>query len=174
MLSGIPILPESRRLRDRRAPPSAVAGAPWHLQYVDNTATLGFPSRVVNDAKNAARRALDEAGLLTHENQDASEHVLLLGYAIEGSAGAIELAAGRSWRLEAALRHASQMRWVSGNLLEVLLGHTVFAFMLRRGALSVFSAAYVFVQKYGSQRPPLGFSTHRASNCSAVDSPSVC
>ena len=82
----------------------------------------------------------------------------------------VELKAGRSFRLEAALKHAARLRTISSMSLEVLVGHCTFAsfFLLQRCALSVFSAVYAFIQIHYGKPAPLWSSVKKELRMTAA------
>ena len=147
IVGQVPGFSDETWLRDRHPPGGLQIGRPHHLAYVDNMGVLGYPAKDVTEMKERGQAAMMRAGLKMHEDVEAGGAAVdLLGFTIRASPALVELKQGRTWRLEAALRHAARLRRISGRALEVLVGHATFAFLLRRCCLSVFGKIYGFIQ----------------------------
>ena len=77
---------------------------------------------------------LNEHGLQTHEETDASEHAVVLGYVIDGVKLEVLPRPERITRLELGLVPLIRGLPVTGRNLEVILGHLVSVMMVSRWA----------------------------------------
>ena len=97
--------------------------------------------------KDVGKELMDRVGLVMNEHEDATGHdIELLGHVIRPDPPEIRLKPARAWKLRGAVRHLLRRRVVSGRVVEVIVGHFTYAFLLNRGLLSVFSATYKFIR----------------------------
>ena len=61
----------------------------------------------------------------------------------------------RTWKLFAALWELLLLGWATGEMMEVLVGHLVFHFMLQRCVLSALEEVYSFIASHRSTRGTL-------------------
>lgn len=118
-------------------PPPWVSPAPLHTVYPDNIVFCGLNAGETTSARRAAADALRAARLPVHEEQDGSSLVEVLGMQIDGVQKVVRLTARRRWRLRAAIRGLLERRGVLPAEVHVLVGHLVYAFLLRRPSLSL-------------------------------------
>ena len=145
--TGSSLFGEERRLRDRTPNADRVGQDPYHLQYVDNLGIFGTDLKRVNNMKDVGKALMDKVGLAMHEHEDATGHdVEILGHVVRPEPPEIRLKAARAWKLRAAAQHLLRRRVVCGRVVEVIVGHSTYAFLLNRSLLSVFAATYKFIR----------------------------
>ena len=105
--------------------------------YVDHIAVFSRDKTRVDSAINRIISELSSCGLLTHEHTPAATQCDPLGMHIDGDRKEIHMTAKGYW----IIRWASEWmprRWkVRDRTLERIIGHTTFAALLNRNALSV-------------------------------------
>jgi hypothetical protein len=96
---------------------------------------------------------LTEWGFDVHEIESPGRQSQLLGLYFDGEEGRISLAPSRVWKLRLAIVEYVRQNRFTPRGVEILVGHLTFSMLLRREALSVFSAVYRYIQRH--RRPPL-------------------
>ena len=133
---------------------SAVLGGgdePIHYMYVDNLGVIGTDAKKVQDSKDAAALHLDSYGLTTHEHTDACKQFDSLGISLNGEKLLASMSNARLWKVDALLQWALQRKTLSGDQLEIIVGHITFIFLLRRPLLSIVSHVYRFKELAGKK-----------------------
>ena len=110
-------------------------------------------------ARREAAAVLTAAGLPVHDVVEEACDLETLGLHLRQNSCTCTL--NRRWKLRQAARAVLARPFLTGEQLEVLLGHYTFAFLLRRCCLSVFRASYTHVQRYYKQRRRLWSSVQR-------------
>lgn len=119
----------------------AVAG------YVDNFAVEGTNPEVVTEVNSRIASRLRAVGLVVHEVFDAALVADFIGLCFVN--GRIGIKASKFWKTKAALDAILLRRKISGDMLEVMLGHLVWLILGRREALSILVHCYHFVRVNG-------------------------
>ena len=88
---------------------------------------VGLAAPEVNRARARATDALDSIGLVTHELTQATLVDEALGIVVDGERKCIRLTSKRMGRLRCTLRWILNRNELSGEQLEVVIGHLTFA-----------------------------------------------
>lgn len=145
-------LPQAGLLLDRR--PSPVLGksngesGTGVLIYADNGNHLGVDAEAVSRDQSRMIQALHERGLQTHELTESSTLGESLGVRLNGAAGLVTATPARDWRLYRALQALVEGRvCISGEELEVVVGHITMRALLNRNSMGILRHTYVFVRQ---------------------------
>ncbi|CAE7820938.1 unnamed protein product [Symbiodinium necroappetens] len=122
------------------------------LIYADNCNHLGTHRAVVDHDQALVREALHSYGLATHDVIESSEIVESLGVRVDGLCGKVQATPHRDWRLDRALLACQAAPALSGEELEVIIGHMTSRALLHRGLMGILRHSYVFVQTHYHQR----------------------
>ena len=128
---------------------------PRYYVYVDNVGVIGADEKVVRGTLADMVTSFEKRGLAVHEVEVASGAVEALGVVLDGRHRVTRLTLKRFWRVHGALEGLVRRRAVTGQQLEVILGHATFCGLLRRETLSVFHACYSFVRSHYEIACPL-------------------
>ena len=117
-----------------------------HTQYVDNFVSLSQEPGVAAVVTRSVESALNDRGLPTHpvEHEVGGD---TLGWHFDSEVPSVSVTPRRLWRLRLGIKELLRQGWGSGQLVERILGHLTFVFLLRRELLSCLQACYVFVRK---------------------------
>ncbi|CAJ1446249.1 unnamed protein product, partial [Effrenium voratum] len=144
---GVPLL------RDRFAAPvlGGDAGRGEHatamLIYADNNNHLGVcRDRVLADQQRVMT-ALHAHGLDTHEEVEGVTLVESLGVRINGMSGTVQPTPKRDWRLDKALAALVSRPYITGEQLQVVVGHMTVRSLLHRGLMCVLRHSYTFIEQ---------------------------
>ena len=144
VVDAIKSIPPHLRFCDGK---SAPAMRPFiHTQYVDNFVSLSQEPGVAAVVTRSVESALNDRGLPTHP----IEHDVggdTLGWHFDSEVPSVSVTPRRLWRLRLGIKELLRQGWGTGQLVERILGHLTFAFLLRRELLSCLQACYVFVRK---------------------------
>ena len=140
--SGV-IVKANELLDFQPAPLLSVPGGVGSL-YLDNEIFMGLDPETVNTSKDAGAKALRAAGLPVHEEEHAAREAVLLGWHFDGVRSRISLSSEKRWEIMQAIDFVLSLPRVSPKELMVLVGHLVFAFLVRRPLLSVLRHVYKF------------------------------
>ena len=134
------------------APPPSFAGEPSCAQilYVDNGIFMSCTRGVSETARAQAEAALNAYSLPVHEITHESHEVETLGLRFE--AGQCSSTNQRRWKLRRAVEFVLRRDRISGEELEVLVGHFTFIFLLRRPCLSIFKSVYEYMHRHYKQK----------------------
>lgn len=124
-----------------------------HAQYVDNVVVMGCREEVVNQAIYRAVAALHRHNLITHGAEAAATSVCSLGLSFED--GIVSVSPQRRWRLRLAIEEILRLNVASKSIIEKVMGHYMWAAMLRRESLCVGNALYAFGRAADSMLTPL-------------------
>lgn len=144
-------LPQVPFLKDRtRAPrlgtePGSVGTA--MLIYADNNNHLGIAADTVDREQQQMITALHSKNLATHDITNASTLAESLGVRIDGLGGKVQPTAQRDWRLDRALQFLSRRPYITGEQLQVVVGHITCRALLNRSLMSVLRYSYSFIEQ---------------------------
>ncbi|CAE7664021.1 unnamed protein product, partial [Symbiodinium necroappetens] len=179
-MSQVPLLRDSEILRDR-GPPLIVqptrgtdiandghteearvhTEAPRHYVYVDNLGVLSTSKEIVSDALSQIKGIFEARGLSLHPGEVQSDTIDALGCRLSGTRRNATLKPTRFWRLRQGLRYLLGMKYVSGRVVEVVLGHCTYCSLLNRSLMAVFCDSYKFVRSCYDSRVPLWISVRQ-------------
>ena len=152
-------LREAPLLQDRRPAPSLGRGPGQHkgcmLIYADNNNHLGIDSEEVTSSQSSMMATLHSLNLDTHDITDSAPLAESLGVRIDGLAGSIQPTPHRDWRLDRALRALSTRPMISGEQLQVVVGHITVRALLHRGLMGIFRYVYVFIESCYTRKQKL-------------------
>ena len=134
----------SRVIVDGRPSPSLSDGEPAILPYADNLNVVGTDKSRVQKTKDIIVAHLRKLGFLVHEELDATDYAVSLGFLIDGKKGIVRPNPAKLGKVILCLEWLSSRPRVSGKIVERLIGHCVHFFMLRRELLSLFRSLYDF------------------------------
>ena len=158
-------LPQSVQVRDRHAAPVMGSGfgrcESAMLIYADNANHLGISRDQVDREQREMREALHGRGLETHDVQEGSNLCESLGVRVDGLGGSVRVTAGRDHRLDRALQACSTRPAMTGEELEMIVGHITIRGLLHRGLLSVLRYCYIFIRESYHTRQALWRSVAR-------------
>lgn len=144
-------IPGVPHLRDRRAAPvlgrgkgKSVTGV---LIYADNANHFGVEERAVAEDQRRLMETLHDHNLDTHDITSPSTLAESLGVRINGLSGEVQATPHRDWRLHRALPFLSKRPVISGEQLQVILGHVTVRALINRNLMGIMRHAYVFVEK---------------------------
>ncbi|CAK0911511.1 unnamed protein product, partial [Prorocentrum cordatum] len=126
--------------------------------YIDNFAAISTSRETALQVVN------DMLGSFTSEGVRASLDldVALLGFTLDSRAARWRPAPKKFWRVHGCISHMLEPgRRITGRQLERLMGHVVALLLLRREALSLLSAVYVFIRSTYDRAQPLWPSCRR-------------
>ena len=125
----------------------ADAVAEASLIYADNHNHLKVDREKVDRAQSGMIAALHSKGLDTHDLVESTTLCESLGVRIDGLLGTVQVSAARDHRLDQALLACSSRPALSGEELQVVVGHMTMRALLNRGLLSILRHIYVFIQE---------------------------
>ena len=109
--------------------------------------TVGAASaRRANKGRQLAVGRLRSRGYRLHGEDDAALWAESLGVLLGGAAGAVQPPAARRWKPQCTFRFLGGPPVTCGVQLERALGHATFTSLVRRGLVSISSAARAFVR----------------------------
>ena len=100
-------------------------------------------------------RVLESFGLVVHETEISSGKIQTLGVELDCEQLVTRVVQARRSRLRAAIRGICRRRTVTGDMLQIIIGHCTFCGLVRRPSLAIFSAVYSFIAKFGKERAGL-------------------
>ena len=148
LLSRANVSSAVQEIVDRRPPPPLDAALPATLIYVDNELFVSTRAGIGSKARRTAEIELKKAGLPMHDIVDDAKNLEILGMEIDGVKRVVRLATARRWRLRLAVSALLRRKLVTGQQLEIIIGHFTHAMLLNRPSLSVFRAVYDFSRRY--------------------------
>ena len=117
------------------------------VTYADNRNHLGVDKEKVDRAHSGMIAALHSKGLDTHDLVESTTLSESLGVRVDGLLGTVQVSAARDHRLDQALLACSSRPALSGEELQVVVGHMTMRALLNRGLLSILRHIYVFIQE---------------------------
>ena len=152
-LPGVPLV------RDQTAAPRLGRGKDGVdralLIYADNANHLGISHPTVDANQKALMEALHEKGLATHDVASSSTLAESLGVRINGMSGQVQPTPHRDWRLDRALTRLAERLFVSGEELQVVVGHMTCRALLNRSLMCILRHSYIFIEKCYKSRQRL-------------------
>ena len=155
-------IPVSSRLFSDRSHPVVIktgkdieAQPSHHSVYVDN---LGMLSTDIGALKEALTQVTEEFyahGLDLHPGEVAQEGVDTLGCRVDGVKHRTSLKPSRVHKVRQALHGLLNRGKCSGRLLENLIGHLTYSFLMARPLLSIFDRTYKFIKRHYDMKVPL-------------------
>ena len=131
------------------------------IVYVDNIAVFGRDPKRVDQVMSRIVSELNQKGLLTHELVPASTKCELLGLHFDGVRKEISMTTKRYRRIRWSIEWVLRKKRVTGRLLERIIGHTTFAALLNRNAMSVTHTVYKFIRKHYDDPACLWYNVRR-------------
>lgn len=125
------------------------------LIYADNNNHFGLDQQKVQEEQHEMMRSLHSHGLDTHDIIESTTICESLGIRINGLSGDIQPTPHRDWRLERALWALSTRPYISGEQLQMVIGHITVRCLLNRGIMCILRHAYVFVEQSYTRRQRL-------------------
>ena len=122
------------------------------LIYADNNNHVGTDLDKVAADQDAVMGALHQRGLDTHDVTEAASLAESLGVRIDGMAGHVLPTPKRDWRLDRALSAICRGVKLSGQELQVVIGHVTVRSLLHRGLMGIIRYAYAFIEKNYTRR----------------------
>ena len=149
------VAPE-QQVRDRSVgvrlgPGRPTAGA----AYVDNYLIAGCRRAKVQAVALRVEHELSSLGFVVHEQVDARRHASFVGLDFDGHEHSVRVSARRAWRLRFAIEEVLRRPKLSGQVLEIVVGHCTWVMLLKRCSLAIFDAVYAFVQAARDEALPL-------------------
>ena len=119
--------------------------------YIDNIGVIGKNADEVNDRMRRIKEMLERCGLKTHDHEVAALQQDVLGVTLDGSKRVTRASSVRYCRVRCLLRWLLAKRYVSGELLEIVLGHLTYIALVNRPFLSCFHVVYKYVHAVYSE-----------------------
>lgn len=151
-MDGIDILRKSDIVTDRGKP--VVFTHPGkkdhpqvrHYVYVDNLGIISPHRGLVQSALSQLPEAFDAEGLILHPGELQHERVKALGCELRGDILATRLTPERFHKVRLSIEGVLRRRKVTGQVLEIVLGHATFCALTCRSLMSIFNTIYRFIQ----------------------------
>ena len=144
-------LPHVPQLRDRRSAPKLGRGEGSSVSavmiYADNANHFGIDRGRVSKEQAELMKVLHTNNLDTHDIVDSCNLAESLGVRIDGIGGKVQPTPHRDWRLHRALQYLSARPVLTGEQLQVVVGHITVRSLLNRGLMGVLRRAYVFIEQ---------------------------
>ena len=145
------VLPGVPFLQDRTPAPVMGRGQGQHrtslLVYADNCNHMGIDSSEVAGEQKTVRETLHQLHLDTHDIAESSTLAESLGVRVNGLSGEIQPTPHRDWRLDRALWALSTRPYITGEQLQVVVGHMTVRALLHRGLMCILRHAYTFIEQ---------------------------
>lgn len=152
-LPGVPLL------QDQRPAPQLGRGHGHHrssmLIYADNNNHLGIDKHGLDVEQQVMMDKLHHYNLDTHDITNGSMLAESLGVRIDGLNGMVQPTPHRDWRLDRALRALECRPKISGEQLQVVVGHMTVRALLHRGLMGILRRAYVYIESSYSRKQRL-------------------
>lgn len=151
-----PLVPH---VRDRQPAPKLGGGRDGQntamLIYADNNNHLGVERDAVSLDQQIMLDTLRKVGLDTHDLTDSSTLAESLGVRINGASGLVQPTPTRDWRLDRALWALCTRPSITGEQLQVIVGHMTVRALLHRGLMGILRHSYVFIEECYEKRTRL-------------------
>ena len=128
--------------------PIVAEGWPVSSVYVDNALVVCWNRRDAVEALSRWKSALEGRSLLFHDVVAPCRSLVYVGLIVDvNEPKQVRHTPLRLWRLYRSWRQVRRSRVCTSAVMEVLLGHIVFVFIIRPAALSILSHCYSFVER---------------------------
>ena len=117
---------------------------------MDNYGILSCSPSLANSTQGLVDSAMTQLGLQVHEQTSASASASFVG--LELSHNRLRVKVARLWKLRRALEHVLHVGYISGSVLEVLIGHVTWSMLVRREALAFLHHSYRFIHSHYHSR----------------------
>ena len=153
LMSRIPTLACSRLFSDRSEPVVIKSGhseaqPSHHFVYVDNLGILSTDACALNHSLSQVTKVFYDHRLDLHPGEVKHEAVDTLGCRVDGVKHVTTLKPSRAHKVRQALRGLLQRGKCSGRLLENIIGHLTYSFLMARPMLSIFDRVYKFIKRH--------------------------
>ena len=139
---GEPVVFRSEQVRRHGEPGSR------HYVYVDNLGVLSSHAAFVKTALQELDDHFGSCGLLLHPAEVSGGETRALGIVLDGQALCSKIMPERFHKVRQAIRGMIHRRRVTGQMLEVVVGHATFCSLNNRLALAVFHTCYKFIRTH--------------------------
>jgi hypothetical protein len=129
--------------------------------YVDNLLAISRDASSLQRHHEMVMTHFDKNGLALHQAFVGEQVAETLGYRLGGEPPAVANADKRVWRFLEAVRFIRGSGFMSGDLMDVVLGHYTSLSLIVRGLLSVPEACYKFARETGSRWVRIPWSVSR-------------
>ena len=119
-----------------------------HYVYVDNLGVLSPHKAVVATALQELDEHFGGRGLLLHPGEVHSSETRALGTILDGNNLCSKITPERFHRVRQSIRGLLNKKRVTGQMLEVVVGHATFCALNNRMLLSVFHSSYKFIKAH--------------------------
>ena len=119
-----------------------------HYVYVDNLGVLSPHKAVVATALQELDEHFRGRGLLLHPGEVHSSETRALGTILDGNNLCSKITPERFHRVRQSIRGLLNKKRVTGQMLEVVVGHATFCALNNRMLLSVFHSSYKFIKAH--------------------------
>ena len=120
---------------DRRVPPVLEEGDVGRVVYIDNQLFLSAAPHGASQARRRAHGFLTKLGLPLHEIQDDVSTIDFIGLELDGLKQTVRASGMRRWRVRQGTQALLRRKLVTGQQVEVLLGHWVQLMLCNRQSL---------------------------------------
>ena len=164
LLQQSKILSTSRPVNDRSDPlvirvrPSGdylTATCDRHYVYVDNLGIISTDEQKVESALTEVTSLFEGQNLLLHTGEIKAEEVSTLGCRLDGVRHCTGLKRSRFHNVRQALKGILHRGTCTGRLLENLVGHLTYSFLVARPLLSILHHTYRYIQRHYYQKAKL-------------------
>ena len=126
-----------------------------HYVYVDNLGIISSDESRVQSGLTEATQLFEGQGLLLHAGEIESEEINTLGCRLDGRRHCTGLKRARFHKVRQALKGILKRGTCTGRLLEVLVGHLTYSFLIARPLLSILHHTYRYIQRHYYQKARL-------------------
>ena len=123
-----------------------VSEGPIEIPYCDNVTVVGLDAGSVVELRDVVLDAFRLAGFDMHEITAVSSSAVVLGGDLGGAVATSQRTLPKAWTLRRALQWLARGPRVTGQQVEVLVGHYVSACNWCRDGMSVMRSLYTFIQ----------------------------
>ena len=164
LIATIPRLAHSRLVNDRSDPVviqanleenQAGVSGDYHYVYVDNLGLMSTDRRYVSESLKEVENTFNARGLLLHPGEVMFGQAEALGCRLDMQARSTQVKPDRALRIRKALDGLLTRGRSTGRLLEVVIGHLTYAFLVNRPLLSIFHHCYRFVRRHYLEKAKL-------------------
>lgn len=151
-IAKVPSLANSRLMSDRgepvvfRDPRSCEEMQVRHYVYVDNLGVISPHEGIVRKTLSELPQAFDQEGLILHPGEIQHETVKALGCQLRGDILATRITPERFHKVRLSIEAVLRRKKVSGQVLEIVIGHATFCALTNRQLLSVFHTVYRYIR----------------------------